>query len=346
MNGKIKFFAEADSALGHVSYMVDRVDEAKKVIILENMTKKASKLIFGQIEKVLSEKRMPYKSLLACGEEERCSAIASEGYLFINKENMPGSSCGMIIDFSDCYGDYLDAKLKEELTLKEKEEREKMFLNLSFAKKIHDEWEKIYIENMDFDILAKKTESLISDIFTGKPVKNKAGKNERGFFGTMLPHGNVNYIDELTKNLKRILIKGRPGTGKSTILKKIRKEALDRGYSVESFYCSFDPVSLDMILIREIGLAVFDATSPHEKVPAGDDEVFDVYDIAVKKGTDEFFERELSSIKKRYDSEILEAKRHLYLAQNFALEKEKVLSESLDYSRIEKTLRELEKIII
>ncbi len=340
---KLKFFAEADSSVGHVSYMADYLDTKKKIIILSNMTKRASVPVFGQIESYLSDKKASYKTVFTPGEENRICAIIKEDTLFINKDNLPFYVSGAVIDFSDCYGDFLESSIKDEVIKKENEEREKMFLHLSRAKKIHDDWEKIYIKNMDFDILGKKTEGLISDIFLRKPVKNQAGKNVRGFFGTMLPSGNINYIDDLTEGLKRrILIKGRPGTGKSTILKKIRKEALDRGYFTESYYCSFDPVSLDMLVIRELGIAVFDSTSPHEKAKEKEgDEIFDVYAIAVNHDTDTIFSSELSKIKSDYDEEIIKAKKYLKNAKDLSYEKEKVLSESLDYSRLQKTMREL-----
>ena len=37
---------------------------------------------------------------------------------------------------------------------------------------------------------------------------------------------------------RRYLIKGGPGTGKSTFMKKIAKDASEQGYSVEYYRCS------------------------------------------------------------------------------------------------------------
>ena len=34
-------------------------------------------------------------------------------------------------------------------------------------------------------------------------------------------------------------------------------------FDVEIYHCGFDPHSLDMVIVREVGIAIFDSTSPH-----------------------------------------------------------------------------------
>lgn len=74
--------------------------------------------------------------------------------------------------------------------------------------------------------------------------------------------------------VRRYLIKGGPGTGKSTFMKNLAKRARDSGLEVEYYRCSSDPSSLDAIVIAG-RVAVIDATSPHcvegELVGARDD---------------------------------------------------------------------------
>ena len=60
-----------------------------------------------------------------------------------------------------------------------------------------------------------------------------------------------------------IILKGGPGTGKSTIMKKVAEKLEKRGYYVERGYCSADPNSLDIVLAPEIGFSILDGTSPH-----------------------------------------------------------------------------------
>ncbi|MBO4554767.1 MAG: hypothetical protein J5713_03205 [Clostridia bacterium] len=92
-----------------------------------------------------------------------------------------------------------------------------------------------------------------------------------GFFG--------NYEDELKDKNKVILLKGGPGTGKSTMLKRLAKEAETRGFDVELWYCSGDPKSLDGVCIKDLNVAVVDATAPHATgadLPIIKDVIFDL----------------------------------------------------------------------
>ncbi len=87
---------------------------------------------------------------------------------------------------------------------------------------------------------------------------------ERYFLGNNTAYGFYsNYEQELKGMDKVILIKGGPGTGKSSMLKRIATLAKSRGYDYELWYCSGDPQSLDGVMIKELKTAIIDATSPH-----------------------------------------------------------------------------------
>lgn len=91
------------------------------------------------------------------------------------------------------------------------------------------------------------------------------------FFAAMnTPNGFKSYFDKIfdpDKSEQIFILKGGPGTGKSSLMRKIANEASKRGYVVHRFYCSSDPVSLDGILIPELKLSVIDGTSPHTVDP-------------------------------------------------------------------------------
>lgn len=59
------------------------------------------------------------------------------------------------------------------------------------------------------------------------------------------------------------IIKGGPGTGKSTLMKKLCSEADKKKISYEKIYCSSDPDSLDGIIFNDLKISVADGTSPH-----------------------------------------------------------------------------------
>lgn len=62
-------------------------------------------------------------------------------------------------------------------------------------------------------------------------------------------------------------IKGGPGNGKSTFLRRAAAAAEAAGHHVEYILCSGDPGSLDGIYIRELKCAYVDATAPHVREP-------------------------------------------------------------------------------
>lgn len=58
-------------------------------------------------------------------------------------------------------------------------------------------------------------------------------------------------------------IKGGPGVGKSTLMKRFAKAAEEKGLEVEYFHCSSDPDSLDGISLPALGIGMMDGTAPH-----------------------------------------------------------------------------------
>ena len=62
---------------------------------------------------------------------------------------------------------------------------------------------------------------------------------------------------------KIYIIKGGPGTGKSSFMRRAAEHAEKKGYHVERYYCSADPHSLDGIRIPACGIAMLDGTAPH-----------------------------------------------------------------------------------
>ena len=154
----------------------------------------------------------------------------------------------------------------------------------------------------------------------------------------------MNYVANLTEGLAaRYFIKGRPGTGKSTFLKKLAERAMASGYDVEVYYCSFDKESLDMVTVPELSFAVFDSTAPHELFPEGErDTVLDFYLEAHLSGIDERYESVLEPIKKRYALKTAEGRSALSLAMGYIAEAEYYLADEASFSG---AIRVAEKII-
>ncbi len=185
------------------------------------------------------------------------------------------------------------------------------------AREIHDEQEKVYIGSMNFEAADTLTDETIHMLLDGKK-SGHSGKGTDRFFGAATVNGSINYIPEVTQDIpKRYFIKGRPGTGKSTFLKKIARAAIDRGFDTEIYHCSLDSNSLDLVAVRELDFCLFDSTAPHEYFPTlPGDEIIDIYQKCVAPGTDEKYQDELKNLQTAYKEMLLNAAVYLKNVKN------------------------------
>lgn len=63
-------------------------------------------------------------------------------------------------------------------------------------------------------------------------------------------------------------IKGGPGVGKSTLMKRFAKAAEEHDAETTYFHCSSDPDSLDGVSLPALGIGLMDGTAPHVYDPA------------------------------------------------------------------------------
>ena len=111
--------------------------------------------------------------------------------------------------------------------------------------------------------------------------------------------GLVNYFPSVLKDLEKVyILKGGPGMGKSTMMKKIGNHFADRGEPVEQIHCSSDPDSLDGVVLRNRKAAVVDGTAPHVVEPSAPGAVEEYVNLGVA-----WDERKL----KRFRGEILDS---------------------------------------
>lgn len=75
------------------------------------------------------------------------------------------------------------------------------------------------------------------------------------------------------------VLKGGPGVGKSTLMRKVAARAAAKGYTVEEFRCASDPDSFDAVRVAELRVVLLDGTAPHSidpVIPGACDEVIDL----------------------------------------------------------------------
>ena len=82
----------------------------------------------------------------------------------------------------------------------------------------------------------------------------------------MGPEGFISCFDHLIPEakLRRLLIlKGGPGVGKSTFMRRIHALLSSQGEETTLYFCSGDPDSLDAVAAPESGILILDGTAPH-----------------------------------------------------------------------------------
>jgi len=96
----------------------------------------------------------------------------------------------------------------------------------------------------------------------------KKGSATFSYPGAMTPAGFHSYYREGLSGCTHIyILKGGPGCGKSTLMRKIGLLLQEQGQDVEYWPCSSDDASLDGVICRSLGLAVVDGTAPHTLDP-------------------------------------------------------------------------------
>ena len=92
---------------------------------------------------------------------------------------------------------------------------------------------------------------------------------QKFFLGANSTEGFISHFGDcyIPGSWRAYIIKGGPGTGKSSFMKYIAARAEAKGYDVIFCPCSSDPDSLDGVIIEEIKTVILDGTAPHVVEP-------------------------------------------------------------------------------
>lgn len=297
MGNAIHYFINTNSSKGFVSFFKSNFEPLERVIKLDNYPTAIVEELIGKASSIATEKGYQQEIIHSCIDNSIEGIILPQ--LKTGLLNIPA-----YIDYGYSVYKLMDNEIVQDM----QEALTKSHEYFAKALKIHDDWEKIYITNMNFAKMNQLTSDTILKILGGH-TQNKKGSSVNRLFGASTVHGPIDYIENITADIeKRYFIKGRPGTGKSTFLKKIAERAMINGYHVEIYHCAFDPNSLDLVVIRDLGICLFDSTSPHEYFPSRDsDEIIDIYQEAVKEHTDEEHKEQIAELQKQYKETVAQA---------------------------------------
>ena len=102
------------------------------------------------------------------------------------------------------------------------------------------------------------------------------------FLGANTPYGFRSLFQELydpSDGWRAYILKGGPGTGKSTFMKKLAAKCDEAGVGYETIRCASDPNSLDALRIESKKICIADGTAPHvlePKYPGAAETVLDL----------------------------------------------------------------------
>ena len=305
----LKYFTDANSALGYVSLQKENLIGITRIYHLRSPDDQLIHNLLEALAQLPSLKHLTLEYSYSTFNPNFLAGlmIRELGTAFVSGKVVTAQS--EIIDLNALYEESEIKKNQadiERLKLNMNQFYKKMYMHFNAALHIHDEWEKIYIDRIDFEKADAFTEEVLTRLFdTDIAASEQATMVLHRFFGASTPQGLHDFIPELTVGLKRYLIKGRPGSGKSTLMREVVKKATSLGYDVDVYHCSLDPKSLDMVVVPELSFCVFDATAPHAYEPSlATDEIIDTYTAFIKEGTDERCLMIVAEVEAKYNNQI------------------------------------------
>ena len=152
----------------------------------------------------------------------------------------------------------------------------------------------------------------------------------RGFFSNypyIMPHSTAERI---------YIMKGGPGVGKSTFMRKIAQKAALLDLDIEFMHCSSDPDSLDAVVFPQKKVVILDGTSPHTvdaKYPGAVDEILNLGDCWDAKGLKEK-KLEIMNLSNEVSRIFVRAYRYLNAAARIYENLEEIYTMAADKTRI------------
>ncbi len=161
-------------------------------------------------------------------------------------------------------------------------------------------------------------------------------------------NGFESYFDKIFDNslFDRIyILKGGPGTGKSSIMKKMCENALNYGAICEQVLCSSDPDSLDGILIKSSKgrMAILDGTAPHTRDTLAPGAIDEIIDLGRFWDSDELAKHrsDILKLQNQKREAYVNAYSILSSALGYLKRKNEILKSCLDKQKLEKAVQRI-----
>lgn len=190
------------------------------------------------------------------------------------------------------------------------------------------------------DKLQQMAERLASEIL-------ETGSGEKHYFASAVTaEGMINYMDEISACCtKRYVFRGPIGSGKSVVLEELAARARIKGYSLECYHCGLEADSLQMVIIRNLQLALIDAGTLELSVKPWD-VVIDMEECLEGYSEDTAGLAESSESRRAYESLMLEAQKELALSQRALKDLKKIYAVAMDFDALDERRLQMRNEII
>lgn len=301
------YYVCGHTAKGFVNYLESNLIGINQIIILKHPAKSVKTKVIkhfmeqqnGKILEVLSS---PYSNRYVDGVIIRSAKLAILSDSIVNEGFKPTK----IIDLVDYPQDETLTDVMIYLNAIITASYEAAYRYFAKGLNYHETLEKVYLREMSFVEADKIADEFITTLFRDQEARSRKAMIKERLFGTNTSDGIVNHLQEIIDTVEnRVFIKGRAGTGKSFFMKKVLAACIENGFDVEIYHCSFDPESIDMIIIHDLNYCLFDSTAPHELFPTrSTDLIIDLYEKTVTPFTDEKYTTEINELTSKYKIEM------------------------------------------
>ncbi len=167
------------------------------------------------------------------------------------------------------------------------------------------------------------------------------------FSGSNSGEGFHNYFDGVVPTWDRLtryfMIKGGPGVGKSTLMKRVATKSEEAGEEVERFYCSGDPDSLDAVRLVKRGIVFADATSPHAMDPMFPGAVEEIVNLGEQIDRNRIvkYRDEVERITRKNKESYRRGYAFLRAAKSLEEERYREIADCVDQEKIAKQVRDM-----
>jgi len=174
-----------------------------------------------------------------------------------------------IINLGEYWNEDMIKKSREKIidcNLKVTSYFQRAYFALKEAKIALAEWKYYIATYQDWSQINQLTLKMQKEIF--KATSSNHGTERHLFAWGHTPQGKTQFIDTLLNKTETLyILKGQPGTGKSTFLSRIAERAAIYGLSIEYYHNTLDPEQLDLIILPDVKTALVINCEPYAYTP-------------------------------------------------------------------------------